>query len=436
MFTVKNGTMESILTAFIVACSGFFTVFAGELCTKAPEFKPSGKPSQLRETLGSTAFLNCTALVSWDPQDQPCDALVSWRKDGGLLSNHSLHPRNLSKWLVSPTQQMLNSVLVVRLREEEDFGLYTCRVGNASTDFSLHNINRPSHTAALIASMILLLILTTSSILYSTCHLNIQLWYRNKYGDYEINDGKIYDAYISYVNNNNDRKFVNFILKPHLENKHGHKLHLNNNNILPGSEPSAELLMNVSRCRRLILVLSHPYLEQDWCSNNFRQSLLHVLELSQQLIVIMFEGQSKHMSKEIMFLLKEHEKHLTVLNWSNYSITPSSVFWKKLALAMPRSVVLHSHAAGDPQTLLQDDKDPMLTLNPDYLDCRPDPDPSGDLGVRVPVCRALTSRAPALPAAPAPATKANQSDIDVSDLGSRNYGAPTDFYRLVTDEDV
>lgn len=60
--------------------------------------------------------------------------------------------------------------------------------------------------------------------------------------------------------------------------------------------------------------------------------------------------------------------------------TPSSVFWKELALAMPRKVVFHSESAGDPQTVLQDDKDPMLTLDPDYLDCRSDTDPAGDLG--------------------------------------------------------
>ncbi len=47
---------------------------------------------------------------------------------------------------------------------------------------------------------------------------------------------------------------------------------------------------------------------------------------------------------------------------------------------MPRKVVFHSESAGDPQTVLQDDKDPMLTLNPDYLDCRSDTDPAGDLG--------------------------------------------------------
>lgn len=47
---------------------------------------------------------------------------------------------------------------------------------------------------------------------------------------------------------------------------------------------------------------------------------------------------------------------------------------------MPRKVVFHSQLPGDPQILLQGDRDPMLTMQPDYLDCRLDPDPAGDLG--------------------------------------------------------
>lgn len=47
---------------------------------------------------------------------------------------------------------------------------------------------------------------------------------------------------------------------------------------------------------------------------------------------------------------------------------------------MPRRLVYHSQSAGDPQTLLQDDKDPMLSLNPDYPDGNSDADPAGDLG--------------------------------------------------------
>lgn len=54
-------------------------------------------------------------------------------------------------------------------------------------------------------------------------------------------DGKLYDAYISYVNNDHDRKFVNFILKPHLENKNIYKVHLNDNEILPGSGKTSDV---------------------------------------------------------------------------------------------------------------------------------------------------------------------------------------------------
>ncbi|MEQ2287257.1 hypothetical protein AMECASPLE_010535, partial [Ameca splendens] len=137
--------------------------------------------------------------------------------------------------------------------------------------------------------------------------------------------------------------------------------------------------MNISRSRRLIVLLSHAYLEQDWCTNNFKQGLGHLLELSQQPILIMLEGQIKRMSPEIKEQLSENQHRLTVLTWRHNSVTPSSAFWKELALAMPRRVIFHKGSAGDPQTVLQDDKDPMLTLDPDYLDCRLDTGPAGDL---------------------------------------------------------
>ena len=45
----------------------------------------------------------------------------------------------------------------------------------------------PSHTAAVIAAVLLLLLLAVAAVVYSRCHLNIKLWYRNSYGDYELN---------------------------------------------------------------------------------------------------------------------------------------------------------------------------------------------------------------------------------------------------------
>lgn len=65
--------------------------------------------------------------------------------------------------------------------------------------------------------------------------------------------------------------------------------------------------------------------------------------------------------------------------------TPSSDFWKELRLALPRKVQYRS-MEGDPQTRLQDDKDPMLIVRgrlPEgrTLDPELDPDPEGDLGM-------------------------------------------------------
>lgn len=57
-------------------------------------------------------------------------------------------------------------------------------------------------------------------------------------------------------------------------------------------------------------------------------------------------------------------------------------------------------------------------------------------GLRLPVYKALACKAPVLPALPTGETEPKASDIDVSDLGSRNYGARRDFYCLVTEADV
>ena len=36
------------------------------------------------------------------------------------------------------------------------------------------------------------------------------------------------------------------------------------------AEPSDDLLMNVSRCRRLVIVLTGAYLEHEWCTDSFQ----------------------------------------------------------------------------------------------------------------------------------------------------------------------
>lgn len=52
-------------------------------------------------------------------------------------------------------------------------------------------------------------------------------------------DGKLYDAYVSYSDSPEDRKFVNFILKPQLERRRGYKLFLDDRDLLPHAGTAA-----------------------------------------------------------------------------------------------------------------------------------------------------------------------------------------------------
>ncbi|XP_072826762.1 single Ig IL-1-related receptor isoform X2 [Vicugna pacos] len=395
------------------------------VCNRAPDFlSPSGHQA-LGSALGSVVTLNCTASVVSGPHC-PLPS-VQWLKDGLLLGSgrhHALHEDSC--------------VLGVNLTSAEDFGTFTCSIQNvSSSSFTLWRAGPAGHVAAVLASLLVLLVLLLTALLYVKCRLNVLLWYQDTYGEVEMNDGKLYDAYVSYSDSPEDRKFVNFILKPQLERRRGYKLFLDDRDLLPRAEPSADLLVNLSRCRRLVVVLSDAFLGRAWCSHSFREGLCRLLELTRKPIFITFEGQRRDPAHPALRLLRQHRHLVTLLLWRPGSVMPSSNFWKELQLALPRKVQYRA-MEGDPQTRLQDDKDPMLIVGSRVpegrsLDPELDPDPEGDLGVRGPVFGE--------PSAPPHASgvslgEGRGSEVDISDLGSRNYSARTDFYCLVSEEDV
>ncbi|XP_070283230.1 LOW QUALITY PROTEIN: single Ig IL-1-related receptor [Myotis yumanensis] len=407
------------------------------VCDRPPNFlSPSGDQT-LGPPLGSVVTLNCTAWVVSAPH---CPLLpVQWLKDGQPLGNGSHYDLHEDSWVKANLSEVLvSSVLGVNLTSAEDYGAFTCSVQNVSSaSFTLWRAAPAGHLAAVLASLLVLLALLLAALLYLKCRLNVQLWYQNAYGEVEMNDGKLYDAYVSYSDSPDDRKFVNFILKPQLERCRGYKLFLDDRDLLPRAEPSADLLVDLSRCRRLIVVLSDAFLGRPWCSHSFREGLCRLLELTRRPIFITFDGQRRDRAHPALHLLHQHRHLVTLLRWRPGSVTPSSDFWKELQLALPRKVQYRA-MEGDPQTRLQDDKDPMLIVRGHVpegrtLDPELDPDPEGDLGVRGPVFGELSATPHASRAS---LGEGRGSEVDVSDLGSRNYSARTDFYCLVSKDDM
>ncbi|NXK23527.1 SIGIR protein, partial [Arenaria interpres] len=413
-----------------------------DLCSVPPEILVPVANETLELALGSWVALNCT--VRWAGTEH-CQPVPAWTKDGQWLGSESSQD---TTWFgQNASERLLASVLQLNLTQDADFGVFACWVNNATATFTLRRVEAAGHVPAVLAALLVLALLVLLAGLYIRCRLSILLWYRNRYGELEINDGKLYDAYVSHAAAPDDRKFVHFIMKPQLENRYGYKLFLDEQTILPNSEPSADLIMNVSRCRRLIVVLSVAYLEQDWCNSSFREGLWRLLELSKKPIFIVFESQYREITHPAISLLKQHRSAVTLLVWRAGSMTPSSDFWKELCLALPRKVSFQG-TMGDPQTQLQEDKDPMLILHSSYLDSSGDLHPDGDLGTGLRGCvfgSPLPPRigGPGTPVALAASTREDtqlrdgqRPELDISDLGSRNYGARTDFYCLVTEDDI
>eukprot|EP00071_Canis_lupus_P027258 XP_022260815.1 single Ig IL-1-related receptor [Canis lupus familiaris] len=371
------------------------------VCDRAPDFlSPTGNQA-LGPALGSVVALNCTAWVVSGPHC-PLPS-VQWLKDRLPLGNGSHYSLHEDSWVKDNLSEVLvSSVLGVNLTHAEDYGTFTCAIRNVSSSpFTLWRAGPAGHVAAVLASLLVLLALLLAALLYVKCRLNVLLWYQDAYGEVEVNDGKLYDAYVSYSDSPEDRKFVNFILKPQLERRRGYKLFLDDRDLLPragtagpapapGPRPSAP-----------------PHLAPGPAPSR--------------------PGPRTHPARHLV----------TLLLWRPGSVAPSSDFWKELQLALPRKVRYRA-TEGDPQTRLQDDKDPMLIVQGHLpagrtLHLELDPDPEGDLGVRGPIFGE--------PLAPPHASgvslgEGRGSEVDVSDLGSRNYSARTDFYCLVSEEDV
>ncbi|NXA29177.1 SIGIR protein, partial [Ibidorhyncha struthersii] len=411
-----------------------------DLCHVPPEILIPAANETLELALGSQIALNCT--VRWVDAER-CEPVPAWTKDGQWLGSESSQD---TAWFgQNASERLLASVLQLNLTHDADFGVFACWVSNATATFTLRRVEAAGHMSAVLAALLVLVLMVILAGLYVRCRLNMLLWYRNHYGELEINDGKLYDAYVSHATAPDDRKFVHFIMKPQLENRYGYKLFLDEQTILPNSEPSADLIMNVSRCRRLIVVLSVAYLEQDWCNSSFREGLWRLLELSKKPIFIVFESQYREITHPAISVLKQHQNTVTLLVWRAGSMTPSSDFWKELCLALPRKVSFQG-TMGDPQTQLQEDKDPMLILHSSYLDSGGDLHPDGDLGLRG--CVFGSPKPPRIGGPGTPMALAasamedtqlrdgQRTELDISDLGSRNYGARTDFYCLVTEDDI
>ncbi|XP_071426072.1 interleukin-1 receptor-like 1 isoform X1 [Pithys albifrons albifrons] len=311
--------------------------------------------------LGAALSLKCQALLGI--KKQPL-AAVSWDVDN-IPVKHCDFTRfhEETHFFVGREQEYYEETTlnITEVKKEDLQSNFTCIALNA-----MHN-TRVTVTLQLKAqfevalpnvllitgSLVLLVAIAVSVILYQSFRVDIVLLYREIFQPYSIkDDGKIYDAYVIYPKNHtNEANFVEYfvyqVMLDILEDKCGYKLCIYGRDIYPGEDTVSEIEKKMQKSRRLIILLTCQLINCKEQAYDQHIALYNAL-IQNDTKVILLEmetiGTYGKLQESLRFIINQQgtikwkEQH-TVLPQS-----PNSKFWKQVRYHMPVTLK-SSHSA-------------------------------------------------------------------------------------------
>ncbi|XP_071147320.1 single Ig IL-1-related receptor-like [Mytilus edulis] len=142
-----------------------------------------------------------------------------------------------------------------------------------------------------------------------------------------------YDAYVAYCDG--DYKWVYEHLRIFLEERRNYKLLLlDRGDVLAGEHRLFALNNSIPKCKKIILVISKEFVNNDWAYYEATVGIEHFLGLQARIIVINLEHITKTEIPQCVLQMmsldaNDHIRKIDILNENN-------IFWKCLDQAMRR----------------------------------------------------------------------------------------------------
>ncbi|KAH9489307.1 hypothetical protein Btru_057056 [Bulinus truncatus] len=156
--------------------------------------------------------------------------------------------------------------------------------------------------------------------------------------EYEEDDDKDYDAFVSYQSSPRDERFILQHLYPKLEKELQFRLCLHFRDFSPGEPIANNIISAVERSRRTIMILSPSYVASEWCRMEYQKAQHEMLRLKHKIIPIILEDIDG--MPEMDANLKTIIDTVTYIKWPGEEEPSTSKkverFWKLLELSMPK----------------------------------------------------------------------------------------------------
>ncbi|XP_076441209.1 uncharacterized protein LOC143280450 [Babylonia areolata] len=155
---------------------------------------------------------------------------------------------------------------------------------------------------------------------------------------YEDNDGRRYDAFVSYVLEDADESFVHTDLRPKLENDMGFSLCLHQRDFTLGEVISDSILDALENSRRFILILTPSYLRNEWAEFEFQRAFHEMLKRRIRIIPIILEDLNVCPDQPLNTTLQTILDSVTPIQYPGPAADERKLhkFWKRVKLCMPK----------------------------------------------------------------------------------------------------
>uniref|UniRef100_A0AAZ3SUR8 TIR domain-containing protein n=1 Tax=Oncorhynchus tshawytscha TaxID=74940 RepID=A0AAZ3SUR8_ONCTS len=140
-----------------------------------------------------------------------------------------------------------------------------------------------------------------------------------------------YDAFISY--NAHDEPWVLRELLPELEGEQGWKLCLHHRDFQPGKPIIDNIMDGIYGSRKTICVISHRYLESEWCSREIQVASFRLFDEQKDVLILVFLEEIPTHQLSPYHRMRKLVKKRTYLSWPRAG-EQTGVFWQQLRLAL------------------------------------------------------------------------------------------------------
>nr|XP_045609133.1 single Ig IL-1-related receptor-like isoform X3 [Procambarus clarkii] len=221
-------------------------------------------------TLGANVSFTCEAFVGSSPG--AFNPSVVWTK---FFPNGSVHTwakvlPNVKLRTFSDKKGMLTSQLTIRGVKAVHFGSYNCSITNSygalKRNVKLTEGVPPTHVimeqykAAVVATVAVVAVMVVALCVWCRCRLQMALYWRHRTS--RVKDGYQYDVFV--VHGESASCWVWSVLLPALEDTCGYTCFLPQRDMCGGDQVAESMLGAISRCRRVVVVVSPCLLASPW----------------------------------------------------------------------------------------------------------------------------------------------------------------------------